>query len=115
MAYYPVEAITYGLPPVHSLTAASATNAASAVLDGQVVRTNSIVVVSTGTGVSAGAVQVQASMDNVHWYPVGSAVSVSAANTTYTQTGTVPGRFFRAAVSTTVTGGTLDAWIGCSN
>ena len=115
MTYYPVEAITYGLPPVHSLTAASATTATAAVLDGQVLRTNSMLVVSTGTGVSAGAVQMQASMDNVHWYNVGSALSVSAASTTYTQAGTVPGRFFRATVSTAITGGTVDAWIGASN
>lgn len=115
MTAYPVESITYGLPPVHSLTAATATTATATVLDGQVLRTNSMLVVSTGAGVSAGAVQAQSSMDGVHWYSVGSAVSVSAANTTYTQAGTVPGRFFRAVISTNVTGGSLDAWIGCSN
>jgi hypothetical protein len=45
-----IEAYTYGLPPVHSLTAASATNATSTVLDGVVMRTNSLLLVVTGTG-----------------------------------------------------------------
>jgi hypothetical protein len=110
-----IEAITHGLPPIRSLTAASATNAASTVLDGVVVRTNSILVVVTGTGVSAGAVKIQASMDNANWYTIGSALSVTAANTVYTQTGTVPGRYFRAIVSTAITGGTVDAWIGVTD
>lgn len=110
-----IQAVTHGLPPTHSLTAATATTATAAVLDGVVVRTNSIVVVATGAGVSAGAVSVQGSLDGTHWYPIGSAMSVSAANTVYTQTGTVPARYFRAVVSTGITGGSVDAWIGVTD
>lgn len=110
-----IEAITHGLPPVHSLTAASATTATSTVLDGVVMRTNSILVVVTGTGVSAGDVKIQGSLDGSAWYPIGSPLAVSAASTVYTQTGTVPARFFRAVVSTAVTGGTVDAWIGVTD
>jgi hypothetical protein len=110
-----IEAYTTGLPPVHSLTAASATNATSKVLDGVVVRTNTILVVVTGAGVSAGAVKIQTSLDGTNWYTIGSVLSVSAANTVYTQTGTVPGRYFRGIVSTAITGGTVDAWIGVTD
>jgi hypothetical protein len=110
-----IEAYTSGLPPVHSLTAASATNAASTVLDGVVVRTNSLLVVVTGAGVSAGDVKVQGSLDGANWYAIGSPLAVSAANTVYTQTGTVPARFFRATVSTAITGGTVDAWLGVTD
>lgn len=110
-----IEAITYGLPPLHSLTAASATNATSKVLDGVVVRTNSLLVVVTGTGVSAGAVKIQGSLDGTNWYAIGSPLSVSAASTVYTQSGTVPARYFRAVVSTAITGGTVDAWIGVTD
>lgn len=110
-----IEAITYGLPPVHSLTAASATTATSTVLDGVVMRSNSLLVVVTGAGVSAGDVKIQGSMDSVNWYAIGSPLAVSAANTVYTQSGTTPARYFRALVSTAVTGGTVDAWIGVTN
>lgn len=110
-----IQGYTTGLPPVHSLTAASATNATSTVIDGVVVRTNSILVVVTGAGVSAGAVKVQSSLDGTNWYAIGSPLSVSAANTVYTQTGTVPGRYFRAVVSTAITGGSVDAWIGVTD
>jgi hypothetical protein len=84
-------------------------------LDGVVVRTNSLLVVVTGTGVSAGAVKIQGSLDGSNWYAIGSALAVSAASTVYTQAGTVPARFFRAVVSTAITGGTLDAWIGVTD
>ena len=110
-----IEAITYGLPPVHSLTAASATTATAKVLDGVVVRTNSILVVVTGTGVSAGDVKVEGSLDGASWYAIGNPLAVSAASTVYTQTGTVPARYFRAVVSTAITGGTVDAWIGVAD
>ncbi len=110
-----IQAYTTGMPPAHSLTAASATNATSKVLDGVVVRTNSILVVVTGTGVSAGAVKIQGSLDGTNWYTIGSALSVSAASTVYSQTGTTPARYFRAIVSTAITGGTVDAWIGATD
>lgn len=110
-----IEAVTHGLPPVHSITTASATSATSTVLDGVVMRTNSLLVVVTGAGVSAGAVKIQGSMDKTNWYAIGSPVSVSAANTVYTQAGTVPARYFRALISTTITGGTVDAWIGVTD
>ncbi|SPM32041.1 hypothetical protein [Mycobacterium terramassiliense] len=110
-----IEAYTAGLPPVKSLSAASATNAASAVLDGVVMRTNSTLVVVTGTGVSAGDVEIEGSLDGTHWFVIGSPLAVSAASTVYHQTGTVPARYFRAVVSTAITGGTVDAWIGVTD
>ena len=109
------EAITYGLPPVHSLTAATATTATPVVLDGVVMRTNSLLVVVTGAGVSAGDVKISGSMDGVNYYPIGSPLAVSAANTVYTQAGTVPARYFKATVSTNITGGHVDAWIGVTD
>lgn len=110
-----IQAYTTGLPPVHSLTAASATNATATVLDGVTVRTNSLLVVVTGTGVSAGDVKIEGSLDGTNWYAIGSALAVSAANTVYTQSGTTPARYFRAVVSTAITGGTVDAWIGVTD
>lgn len=110
-----IEAYTTGLPPVHSLAAASATNATSTVLDAVTVRTNSLLVVVTGSGVSAGDVEIEGSLDNSNWYAIGSPLAVSAASTVYHQTGTTPARFFRAVVSTAITGGTVDAWIGVTD
>lgn len=110
-----IQAFTQGLPPVKSLSAAAATTATSVVLDGVVMRTNSTLVVVTGTGVSAGDVELQGSLDGTNWYVIGSALAVSAASTVYHQTGNVPARFFRAIVSTAITGGTVDAWIGVTD
>lgn len=110
-----VQAFTQGLPPVESLTAVSATSATPVVLDGLVVRGNSILVVVTGAGVSAGAVTLQGSLDGVNFYGLASATTVSAANTVYTATSTTRARYFRAVVSTTITGGTVSAWVGATD
>jgi hypothetical protein len=110
-----IEAITHSLPPAHSLATASATTATPVVVDGVVMRTNSLLVVVTGTGVSAGDVQLEGSLDGTHFYPIGSALAVNAASTVFTQAGTVPARFFRAVISTAITGGTVDAWIGVTD
>lgn len=110
-----IQAYTAGLPPVESLTTASATNATATVLDAVTVRANSILVVVTSAGVTAGDVQLQGSLDGVNFYAIGSALAVSAANTVYTGTSTTRARYFRAVVSTTITGGTVSAWIGATD
>lgn len=119
MGYYvngvSVEAYTTGIGPVHSLTAATSTTAPSTVLDAATIRPNAVLTVTTGAGVTAGAVQLQMSLDGTNFVNVGSPLSVSAANTTYSQTSTSAfGRYFRAVVSTNITGGSVDAWVGAS-
>src|SRR5271167_4559431 len=110
MGYYSgalsIEAYTTGVGPVHSLSAATATTATAAVLDAATIRQNAVLVVTSGAGVSAGDCSLQASLDGVNFFTVGSPLAVSAANTTYSQTSTSAfGRFFRAVVSTNITGG----------
>lgn len=119
MGYYvngnAIEAYTAGVGPVHSLTAATATTAPSTALDAATIRPNAVLVVTTGAGVSAGGIQLQMSLDGTNFVNVGSALAVSAANTTYSQTSTSAfGRYFRAVVSTNITGGSVDAWVGAS-
>jgi hypothetical protein len=107
-----VEAYATGLPPVVSLSAVSATGAGT-VLDGVVIRPNAVLVVTTSSGVSAGAVQLQGSLDQTNWFPIGSAVTTSAASTTTVASSTSAfARYLRAAVTTTITGGTVTATIG---
>jgi hypothetical protein len=110
-----IQAYTTGVGPVHSLTAATSTSATSTALDAATIRQNAVLVVTTGAGVSAGDVELQASLDGTNFWTVGSALAVSAANTTYSQTSTSAfGRYFRAVVSTNITGGSVDAWVGAS-
>jgi type 1 fimbria pilin len=107
-----VEAYTAGLPPIVSLSAVSAVGV-GAVLDGLAVRQNAVLSVTTSAGVSAGAVQLEGSLDGVHFFNLGSAVSTTAASTTTAVTVTSAfARYVRAAVTTTVTGGTVSASVG---
>ncbi len=106
-----IEAYTTGLQPVKSLSAVSATGGGTA-LDGIVARSIQTLVVTTSSGVSAGSVQLQGSMDNVSWYSLGSAVTTSAASTTTAVTVTNSlARYVRANVATAITGGTVTAWV----
>lgn len=111
-----VAAFTTGVGPVQSLAAQSATTATPVVLDAGTVRPDATLVVTTSSGVSAGVVQLQASMDGANWWNVSSSsITTSAASTTSQVTSTIAfGRFFRAAITTAITGGTVTAWVGAA-
>jgi hypothetical protein len=74
----PIAVTTVGLEPVVSLSAVSAVGAGTA-LDGAVVRSTAVMSTTTSAGVTAGAVQLQGSLDGTHWFTLGSAVSTTAA------------------------------------
>jgi hypothetical protein len=109
-----VQANTNGVRPIASLTAVSATGGGTA-LDGLAVRTTAVMSVTTSSGVSAGSVQLQGSLDGTNWFALGSPVTTSAASTTtpVIVTGTAV-RFVRANVATAITGGTVLASVGLS-
>jgi hypothetical protein len=111
-----VAAFTTGIGPVQSLVGKSATSSVPAVFDAGTVRPSATLVVTTSTGVSAGAVALSASMDSINWWLVPSgSITTSAASTTSQVTSTSAyARFFRAAVTTTVTGGTVTAWVAAA-
>jgi hypothetical protein len=111
-----IAAFTTGVGPVESLTAQSATTATPLVLDAGTARPNATLVVTTSSGVSAGVVQLQGSMDGQNWFNVpSSSITTSAASTTSQVTSTSAyGRFFRAAITTAVVGGTINAWVAAS-
>jgi hypothetical protein len=95
------------------LTAVSATGAGTA-LDGLVVHQNATMTVTTSSGVSAGSVVLEGSLDGVNYVTLGSPVTTSAASTTYQVTSTSAlVRFVRARVATGITGGTVSASVGC--
>jgi hypothetical protein len=105
---------TSGIAPQTSLSAVSAVGAGTA-LDGAVVRANAVITVTTSAGVTAGAVALQGSLDGVNFVNLGSAISTTAASTTYTAVATnVFMRYVRAAVTTAITGGTVSASVGVS-
>ena len=111
-----VAAYTTGVGPVQSLSAVSATTATPVVLDAGTVRPNATLVVTTSSGVSAGVVALQASMDGVNFWNVPSAsITTSAASTTSQVTSaSAYGRYFRAVITTAVTGGNVIAWIAAA-
>lgn len=110
------EAHTLGIGPVKSLAGQSATSATPTILDAGTVRPNAVVVVTTSAGASAGVVALQARMDGLNWWTVPSAaITTSAGSATSQVTSTSAyGRFFRAAITTTVTGGNVTAWVAAA-
>jgi hypothetical protein len=103
---------TQGQRPAVSLTAQSSVQNGTA-LDGGVVRANAVIAVTTSAGVSAGAVQLQGSLDGVNFYNLGSAVSTTTASTTTAVlVQNAYARYVRAAITTVITGGTVTVSVG---
>lgn len=93
-----------------SLAAASALNTNGTAIDSGEIRSNSILVVLSSAGVTAGAVQLQGSIDGTNWYNLGAAVTVNAANTVFTvAVANTPTRLLRARITTAIVGGTVSA------
>jgi hypothetical protein len=121
MGYYAthgvsIAAFSEGVGPVESLAAQSATTATPVVLDAGTVRPNAVLTVTTSTGVTAGEVVLQASNDGINFWTVSDAsVSTTAASTTTSIVATsVYARYFQAAITTAVAGGTVNALVGAS-
>lgn len=109
-----VAVYSLGLAPAVSLSAVSAVGAGTA-LDGLTVRSSAVIAVTTSSGVSAGDVQLEGSLDGANWYALGSAVSTSTASSTSATVVTDSlFRYVRAAVTTAITGGTVTVSVGVS-
>lgn len=93
-----------------SLAAQSALNTLGTVVDAGEIRANSILVVVTSAGVTAGAVQLLGSIDNVNWYALGAPVTTNTASTVFTvPVANTPTRSLRARITTAIVGGTVTA------
>jgi len=94
-----------------TLSAVSATGAGT-VADFGSAKQNITLVITAGTGVSAGAVALEVSQDNTNWFR-GTPVTQSAPGVTQSnQQGAW--RYGRANVTTTITGGTVSATLMAS-
>jgi hypothetical protein len=101
-----------GGAPLKSIAAGTALASGTARDNGSC-RNNHNIVAVTSAGVSAGGVQLQGSLDNVNWFPLGAALPCAAASTTFFQaTVGIPARYVRGNISTAITGGTVDVWVG---
>lgn len=102
--------VAVGAGPVTSLSAATTGNGTA--LNGGAPHSNHVMVATTSSGVSAGAVQLQGSLDNVAWVSLGSPLTCAVASTTSAQAQTAqPYQYLRAVVTTTVVGGTVTVLI----
>jgi hypothetical protein len=99
-----------------SLVNQSALNTVGAVIDAGEIRANSVLVVTSNAGVTAGAVQLQGSIDTVNWFNLGAAVTTNAASTTFPPVAVAasPVRALRAKITTAVVGGTVSAAVAMS-
>lgn len=106
---------TYGQAPVQSINAQSTVQNGAA-YDGLVTRTVACMVVVSSTGVTAGSVQMQGSLDGTNWYNLGSAVSTTTASTVFAPVivNATAFRLLRAAIVTLISGGTISASVACS-
>lgn len=99
--------VSLGVPAATSLSAVSAIGAGTA-LNGYTPHSSHTMVITTSAGVSAGAVALQGSLDNVNWFQIIAPVTTNAASTVFAASvGASPYQYVRAAVTTTITGGTV--------
>lgn len=91
-------------PPPPNVNLSAVTSGTGAAFDLGYLRNNlAIVAVATGT-VTAGAVQLQGSLDGTNWYNLGATVS-PASNASASLLTTGPAVYLRANISTAFTGG----------
>lgn len=95
--------------PVVSLAGASAL-ANGAALDNGVPRAQHTLVVVTSAGVTGGVVALQGSQDGINYATLGS-VTTNAAAAVFTVSNAAAMRYIRAAVTTAITGGTVNATV----
>lgn len=93
-----------------SLPAGSTTGAGTGLDNGGSCANHTLVTISSA-GISAGAVQLQGSVDNVNWANIGTPLTLTASTVQATNATGSPFQFVRANVSTGVTGGTVAAWV----
>lgn len=104
--------VATGVSPVQSLLNKSATTDVPGVLDNTVARSNHSLFVVSGIGVSAGVVTLQGSNDNVNWFSTSATCTTSSASTAYAaNVGQFPFRYIQAKITTTITGGTITAYV----
>jgi len=96
-----------------TLTAATAI-AAGAVADFGSAKANIGAVFTTTAGISAGAVALEVSQDNVNWFRTGAPVTLTASAVTNIAISSNAFRYARGAITTTVTGGTVSATLMAS-
>lgn len=84
--------------------------------DNGATRSNHAMLVVSGAGVTAGAVQFEGSFDNVSWFNMGAAVNTDTASTVFPPVvvSGQPVRYLRAAITTAITGGTITALVASS-
>lgn len=99
--------------PITSLSNASAVSSGTA-LDNVVITRMVAVQVTASATLTAGALQVQSSLDGTNWSNVGSPIALAtdftAAGTkiyTFTDANNGAAEFWRASITTAVTGGTI--------
>jgi hypothetical protein len=105
-----VEEIAYGTSAYESL------NAQSAVAQGLPMNSGAChnyhtMVVTSGAGVSGGAVQLKGSLDGINWFSLGSAVTTNGASQTFAPVVVTaqPVQYLRADITTLISGGTGSA------
>ncbi|MHB8431031.1 MAG: hypothetical protein ACYDDZ_10980 [Acidimicrobiales bacterium] len=93
--------------PLTSLPAGSSAIGAGEVLDGGTVHASSLLAVELAGVATAGTVELQGSIDNVNWYPLGT-LSPTAAGTSAVA-GSAPARYLRADITVAFVGSTIAA------
>ena len=91
-----------------SLQAGSTTGAGASLDNGGACANHTVVTVASA-GITAGAVQLQGSIDNQNWVNLGSPITLTASAVQTASVSGAPFPFIRANVSTNLTGGTVSA------
>lgn len=77
---------------------------------------NTVAVVTATAALSAGAIEIEGSLDNINWYPVRTSIPFGdftvAGVKVYANV--VPCRYIRSRISTILVGGTISAVVGAA-
>ena len=96
-----------------SIAAGSSAVANGTVLDNSTPKSNHTLVAVASAGVTAGTVQLQASLDNVNFITIGT-LNLTAAGPVSVSVANSPFRYIRAAITTAITGGTVQGQVASS-
>lgn len=100
-------------PHVVKVFTAKTTSGDAGTLDNVTPRSAHTLQVNSGAGVSAGVVTLEASLDGTTFSSLGTVTTNAASSSFFFSIADKPFRYLRARVSTTITGGSVDAYV-CS-
>ena len=103
-----------GIGPFTTLPAGTSAGGAGTAIDLGFPMSNHLVAIVGSAGISAGAVKLEGSLDDVNWFQLIAPVTATASSTVTGTIANTPCRYVRGNVSTAIVGGTVTVLVNSS-